>query len=151
MNNIIKRGYFTMLILASGLIYVEDTGWILSNKIHILAPQNIVFQGIPYSIQYFIYKKKKKYMTLSGQLAAKIDAKITIYEGVKDKTTLKDKKDIPLTCPSSLDIVHNKVMFCFILVCSVRFRSHQHQGPHGKCRESVCSGDHSVQTATSSG
>lgn len=55
MNNIIKRGYFTMLILASGLIYVEDTGWILSNKIHILAPQNIVFQGIPYSIQYFIF------------------------------------------------------------------------------------------------
>lgn len=60
MNNIIKRGYFTMLILASGLIYVEDTGWILSNKIHILAPQNIVFQGIPYSIQYFILKKRKK-------------------------------------------------------------------------------------------
>lgn len=91
-------------------------------------------------------------MSLSGQLAAKIDAKMTIYKGVKDKTTLKDnKKDILLTCPSSLDIVHNKVMFCFILVCSVRFRSHQHQGPHGRCRESVCSGDHSVQTATSSG
>lgn len=60
MNNIVKRGYFTMLILASGLIYVKDTVWISSNKIHILAPLNIVLQGIPNSIQYFILKKKKK-------------------------------------------------------------------------------------------
>lgn len=81
-------------------------------------------------------------MSLSGQLAAKTVAKSTIYEGLKDKTTLKDNKDIPLTCPSSLGIVHNKVMFCFILVCSVRLLSHQRQGPHGKCRESGCSGDH---------
>lgn len=66
MNNIVKRGYFTMLILASGLIYVEDTVWISSNKIHILAPLNIVFQGIPY------IQEKKKYMSLSGQLAAKL-------------------------------------------------------------------------------